>query len=69
MTKNKTIREKASAYNIRLWEIADKLGIRDSEFSRLLRHELTEKDKERVLAAIDEIRKERLNESTENENR
>lgn len=69
MDKNQTIKRAAGAEGIRLWEIADKLGIRDSEFSRLLRHELTEKDKERVLAAIDEIRKERLNESTENENR
>lgn len=44
---------------VKHWEIADKLGIYDSNFSRMLRKELSTEQKERIKGIIDEIAKER----------
>lgn len=57
--KNKEIREAAAAAGIRLWEIADRLGLTDSNFSRKLRHEFSDAERVRVLSIIGEIAKER----------
>ena len=38
--KNKEIRDYARIKDVRLWQIAEKLNLQDSNFSRLLRHEL-----------------------------
>ena len=40
---------------IRLWQIAEALGITDGNFSRRLRRELSETDKERILHIIDNL--------------
>jgi hypothetical protein len=42
-----------------LWEIADKVGIADSSFSRKLRRELPQGEKQRIFSAIEEIAKEK----------
>ncbi|HBV84862.1 MAG: hypothetical protein OSJ73_16315 [Lachnospiraceae bacterium] len=42
---NKDIREYANKRNVRLWQIASKLGINDGNFSRKLRIELSEEKK------------------------
>jgi uncharacterized protein YidB (DUF937 family) len=55
---NQEIRELASKEGIKLWQIADKLGINDGNLSRKLRHELPEAQKERVIAIIEELKKE-----------
>lgn len=39
MVKNLAIREYAKANNVKLWQIADELGITDASFSRMLRKE------------------------------
>lgn len=52
---NKDIRDYARIRNVKLWKIADKLNIRDSNFSRLLRHELTEDKKQEIYKIIDEL--------------
>ncbi len=57
--KNKEIREAAAEAGVRLWEIADRLGLTDGNFSRKLRHELPDTERERVLSIIGEIVKER----------
>ena len=57
--KNKEIRAAAAAAGIRLWEIADRLGLTDGNFSRKLRHEFPDAERERVLSIIGEIAKER----------
>ena len=54
---NIEIRQKAKQKRIAQWEIADVLGIHESKFARMLRHELDPEDKERVLAAIEQISK------------
>lgn len=40
---------------MKLWQIADKLGITDGNFSRKLRKELSESEKTHVFEIIDEL--------------
>lgn len=58
MRANLDIRAKAKGAGVMLWEIADKLGIIDSNFSRKLRHELPQAEKDRIFSIIEEIAKE-----------
>ncbi len=57
--KNEWIREMAKSKGILLWQIADRLGITDGNFSRRLRHEMTQEEQERIRAIIDELAEER----------
>ena len=59
MLANQVIREQAKARGVRLWEIADKLGINDGNFSRKLRRELPEEEREKVLGIIEKLASER----------
>lgn len=54
---NKDIRDYARIKDIRLWQIAEKLNLQDSNFSRLLRHELPEEKKAEIYKIIDELSK------------
>lgn len=53
--KNMLIREKARDLGVYHWEIAEALGISESLFYRLLRHELSKDDQTRIVSVIDEI--------------
>ena len=53
--KNEWIREIAKSKGILLWQIADRLGITDGNFSRRLRHEMTQEEQERIRVIIDEL--------------
>lgn len=55
--KNSDIREAAKAAGVKLWQIADKLGITDGNFSRKLRKELSTDDKQKILTIIDDLSK------------
>ena len=55
---NERIRQQAKATKVKLWRIADALGIVDSSFSRMLRHELSEEETARIIAIINELTKE-----------
>lgn len=57
--KNKELRDYAKEKAVKLWEIADKLGVCDMTLTRMLRYELPEKKKAQILAIIDEIANER----------
>ena len=57
--KNSVIREKAKCAGVRLWEVAEHLGIGDATLSRKLRHELPREDRDRILAIINEIANEK----------
>ncbi len=52
---NESIKSAAKQSGIKLWELAEYLGITDSTLSRKLRHEFPEAEAEKALAAIDEI--------------
>lgn len=56
---NLKIRRYAEENKVCLWQIADKLGMMDFNFSRKLRKELSEDETERILSIIDEIANER----------
>ena len=52
---NEDIKNIAKETNIRLWRVAEKLGVSDSNFSRMLRYKLSKEDKDRILAVIKEL--------------
>lgn len=56
--KNINIREHANVKGVLLWQIADKLGIADSNFSRKLRHELTPEQQQKIIQIIYELSEE-----------
>lgn len=53
--KNQDIRKAAKTKGVKLWEIADTLGIGDSALSRKMRYELGESEKASIFKIIDEI--------------
>lgn len=55
MKNNKDIRAEIEKARVKLWEIADKLGINDSSLSRKLRKELSPDEKERIRKIISEL--------------
>ena len=55
---NKKIRAYAEDKNVYLWQIAKKLGVTDSTFSRKLRVEFDDEQASKIKAIIDEIAKE-----------
>lgn len=56
---NLDIRKAIEASNFKYWQVANKLGMTDGNFSRMLRIELTKENKERVFNAINELKEER----------
>lgn len=57
MKANMKIREKARNSRVRLWQIADALGMQESLFSKKLRKELPEDEQEKILNIIDDLAK------------
>lgn len=55
MTANNEIKARAKQKGVCLWEVADKLGLVDSSFSRKLRRELPPDEKRHIINLIDEI--------------
>lgn len=55
---NQDVREAAKAAGVKLWQIAESLGMADSAFSRKLRHELPEETRRQALAVIAQLSKE-----------
>jgi hypothetical protein len=49
---NQDIREEAKKAGLKLWELAEALGITDGNFSWKLRHELPENEKVEIRAKI-----------------
>ena len=52
---NSDIRTAAKNANIPLWKIADRYGVNDGNFTRLMRKELSQEKKDRIFAIIKEI--------------
>lgn len=53
--KNTKIREAAKQAGVYLWEIAERFGCNDGNFSRRLRRELPKDEQRRILAIIAEL--------------
>ncbi len=58
-TANIEIRMAAKNAGIRLWQIAERFGVNDGNFSRKLRHELPPQEREKILNIIDEMASEK----------
>lgn len=56
---NKEIRDTAKEAGVCLWQVAEKLGVSDGNFSRKLRRELPDEDREKVLSIIRELSQEK----------
>ncbi len=56
---NREIREAAKSAGIHLWQVAETCGVNDGNFSRKLRRELPQEEKQRILEAIDRLAQEK----------
>ena len=52
---NEQIKEAARQAGVKLWEVADAIGVTDSTFSRQLRRELNPEKQQRVIEAIERL--------------
>lgn len=57
--KNVKIREEAKRAGVYLWEVAERWGCNDGNFSRKLRRELPEDEQKKIMAIIDELAREK----------
>ncbi len=55
---NQDIRRMAAGAGVKLWQIADALGIADCSLSRKLRKELPQDEKEKIFSIIRRLAKE-----------
>lgn len=55
---NQTIRLRAKEAGVKLWQIADRMGIEDTHFSKLLRKELPEDKQAQIMQIIAELEQE-----------
>lgn len=56
--QNQDIRRAAAAAGIKLWQVAEAMGIADCSLSRKLRRELAPEEKERIFGIIESLGKE-----------
>lgn len=54
-TTNMEIRKAAKISGVHLWEVAERYGVNDSNFSRKLRRELPQEEREKILGIIDTL--------------
>lgn len=55
---NQDIRRTAAGAGVKLWQIADALGIADCSLSRKLRKELPQEEKEEIFTIIQKVSQE-----------
>lgn len=56
---NEDINAYARLRKVKLWQIAEALGITDSAFSRKMRHELEPEAKRKIMKLVDKIASEK----------
>lgn len=52
---NKEIKVRALEAGVKLWQVAESLGIADTSLSRKLRKELNAEEKKKIFAIIDKL--------------
>ncbi|MCM1577667.1 MAG: hypothetical protein NC078_02555 [Ruminococcus sp.] len=52
---NKLIKDYAKISGVKLWQIAEELGMQDTNFSKRLRHTLSSKEEQEICHIIDRI--------------
>lgn len=63
---NSNVKEYAKLSGVRLWQVADELGIKDSNLSKLLRYPLSPEKENEICAIIDRIAAKRKDDTYEN---
>ena len=58
MQANQDIRRSAAGAGVKLWQVAEALGIADCSLSRKLRRELSAEEKKKVFEIIDRLAEE-----------
>lgn len=61
--RNGDVRDKICSSGVRFWEVAEGLGITDSMFSKRLRHELSDGDKQQIFEIVERIRSQKEREA------
>ena len=56
---NREIREAAKRAGVHLWQVAEACGVNDGNFSRKLRKELPQEEKQTILEIIERLSKEK----------
>jgi len=59
MKANQEVRDAAIKRKVRLWQIADALGIHEVTLTKRLRYELADADKANIMSIIERLRAER----------
>ena len=59
LERNTEIRDFIKNNGLYQWQIAEVLGVHDSEFSRILRRKMSEEMKQKILEAVYALREER----------
>lgn len=54
---NQAIKNRLKETDVKQWQVADELGISEGNFSRKMRYEVSEEEKQMILEAIDRIAK------------
>lgn len=52
---NQDIRNAAKSSGVKLWQVADAIGICDTSFSKKLRKEIPQEEKSRILLLIQQL--------------
>lgn len=65
MKNNNTLREYAKINGVLLWEVAEAMGMQDSNLSKLLRHPLSQDMENRICQTIDKIAESRKDDENE----
>ena len=52
---NETVRNFAKEYGVRMWQIAEAMGVHENTLTRKLRHELPEIEQARIMSIILQI--------------
>ena len=53
--QNQEIKDYAKVSGVKLWQVAEELGMHDSNFSKLLRHKLSEENENKICDIIDRL--------------
>lgn len=57
---NIEIRNAAGGCGLRLWQVAEAIGMNESAFSRKLRKELPQEEKKKIIGIIEQLSQEKL---------
>ena len=52
---NEAIKEYAKISGVKLWQVAEAMGMLDSNFSKLLRHNLSKEKENQICSIIDKL--------------